>query len=90
LIIPPRARGRIRWTPDGRGVAIIDPSGSNVTVQPLDGKPSYQLTHFTDRTIIDFAWSPDGQRLGISRATTTNDIVLFKPSSSCATIESSL
>jgi serine/threonine protein kinase/Tol biopolymer transport system component len=78
VTIPPRARGRIRWTPNGRGVAIIDPSGSNVTVQPLDGKPSYQLTHFTDRTIIDFAWSPDGQRLGISRATTTNDIVLFK------------
>jgi len=25
-----------------------------------------------------FAWSRDGKRLAISRATTTNDIVLFK------------
>jgi hypothetical protein len=48
-------------------------------VQPIDGSPRRQLTHFTDnRTITDFAWSRDGKRLAIARATVTNDIVLFK------------
>jgi hypothetical protein len=37
------------------------------------------LTHFTDgRTILDFAWSRDGRRLAIVRATIANDIVLLK------------
>jgi Tol biopolymer transport system component len=68
----------IRWMPDDRGVAYIDATQSNLWVQPFDGKPPYQLTHFTDRVIEDFAWSHDGKRLAIVRTTTTNDIVLFK------------
>jgi hypothetical protein len=36
------------------------------------------LTDFTDRTIVDFVWSRDGKQLAIARASTTNDIVLFK------------
>ena len=66
--------------PDGRGIAYIDRvAPSNLRVQPLDGRPPSQLTHFTDgRTIVDFSWSRDGKRLAIARATTTNDIVLFK------------
>jgi hypothetical protein len=47
-------------------------------VQPLDGGAPRQLTHFADRTIADFAWSRDGTRLAVARATVTNDIVLFK------------
>jgi eukaryotic-like serine/threonine-protein kinase len=70
-------QGQPRWTPDGRGIAY--PRESNLWVQPLDGGPPHQLTHFTDaRTIADFAWSRDGRRLAIARATVTNDIVLFK------------
>jgi len=37
-----------------------------------------QLTHFTDRTIADFAWSRDGKHLALVRTTATSDIVLFK------------
>ena len=71
--------GHLRWTPDGRGVAYIDGATQrNVWVQPLDGGTPHQLTHFTDRTIADFAWSRDATRLTIARATVTNDIVLFK------------
>jgi hypothetical protein len=47
-------------------------------VRPLDGSPPYQLTHFTGRSIVDFAWSRDGKQLAVARASTTNDIVLFK------------
>jgi serine/threonine protein kinase/Tol biopolymer transport system component len=69
-----------RWTPDGRGIAFCDDGrGGNLWVQPLDGSAPHQLTHFTDdRVIADFAWSRDGKRLAIARATETNDIVLFK------------
>jgi hypothetical protein len=64
--------------PDDSGVAYIDATQSNLWVQPFDGNPPHQLTHFTDRIIEDFAWSHDGKRLAIARTTTTNDIVLFK------------
>jgi len=68
----------LRWTPDGRGLAYISSAGSNVWVQPLDGRRATQLTGFTDGAVIgDFAWSRDGKRLAVSRSTTTNDIVLF-------------
>jgi Tol biopolymer transport system component len=78
-VMHPPSTGSLRWMPDGRGIAYIDAeTGSNLWVQPLDGSSPHQLTHFTDRTITDFAWSHDGTRLAISRATTTNDIVLFK------------
>jgi Tol biopolymer transport system component len=68
----------VRWTPDG-SIAYVDGAlPSNIWVRPLDGRPPYQLTHFTDRTVVDFAWSRDGKQLAIARASTTNDIVLFK------------
>ena len=64
------------WTPDGRGIAYS--SKGNLWVQPIDGKPPRQLTHFNDgRPIGTFAWSRDGKRLAIGRLTVTNDIVLF-------------
>jgi hypothetical protein len=69
-----------RWTPDGKGIAYFDAGqGGNLWVQPLDGSPRRQLTHFSDnRTISDFAWSRNGARLAIARTTTVHDIVLFK------------
>jgi serine/threonine protein kinase/Tol biopolymer transport system component len=72
-------QGRIRWTRDGRAIAYIREPPSNIWIQPLDGSPPRQLTHFTDgRQILDFAWSRDGARLAIARATTRTDIVLFR------------
>jgi serine/threonine protein kinase/Tol biopolymer transport system component len=71
---------RVRWLPGGRAIAYVDNGGLlNLWVQPIDAGAPYQLTHFSDgRRIFDFHWSHDGKRLAISRATTTNDIVLFK------------
>jgi serine/threonine protein kinase len=69
---------RLEWSPDGLGLAYVDSSGTNVWVQPIAGGMPRQLTHFTDRRIIDFGWSHDGQRLALSRATTTSDIVILK------------
>jgi Tol biopolymer transport system component len=71
--------GRLRWTADGKAIAYISSvTPSNVWLQPLDGTLSRQHTHFTERTISDFAWTRDGTRLALARATITNDIVLFK------------
>jgi serine/threonine protein kinase len=70
----------IHWTPDGQGLAYIDPkSSSNILVQPLDGGAARQLTHFADdRRIVDFAWSHDGKQLALSRAINISDIVMLK------------
>jgi len=74
----PGAFGVSRFMPDGRGVLCACGDG-NLKVLPLDGRPAYQLTHFTDaQRIVDFAWSNDGRTLALSRASTVNDIVLFK------------
>ena len=75
---PRRALGRLRFTPDGRGLAFKDPTNVNLMVQPFDGRAAYPLTRFTSGDLLDFAWSADGARLAIVRATTTNDIVLFR------------
>jgi eukaryotic-like serine/threonine-protein kinase len=75
----PRQRTSVfKWTPDGRAIAFVDATGTNVWAQPLDGGTARQLTHFTDRVIEAFAWSADGQRLALARSTIINDIVLFK------------
>jgi Tol biopolymer transport system component len=75
----PGNMSRVRWTPDGDGLAYVDATLSNIAIQSLTGKPRLPLTHFTDnRPITDFVWSHDGRRLAIARATTTMDIVLFK------------
>ena len=69
-----------RWTPDGKGIAYFDVgAGGNLWVQPLDGAPRRQLTHFTDGlSISDFNWTRDGARLAIVRTLITSDIVLIK------------
>ena len=69
------------WTPDGRGIAYIDPrTQSDLWVRPLDGGASRQLTHFPadGHRIWDFAWSADGKRLAVARARISSDIVLFR------------
>jgi Tol biopolymer transport system component len=75
----PFSPGRLRWTPDGRGIAYHDLATRNIWIQSLDSSDRRQLTRFTDdREIADFAWSHDGKRLAISRVSVSNDIVLFR------------
>jgi Tol biopolymer transport system component len=80
--LPPNSSGpRISWTPDGTGFLYVNVAETpqNLWIEPLDGSPPRQLTHFTDdRQITDADWSRDGKRLAIARTTTTRDIVLFK------------
>ena len=65
-----------RWTPDKQSVASADQA--NVWVRPIAGGAPHPLTTFTDKTISDFTFSPDGKRLAVTRGTTLADIVLIK------------
>jgi Tol biopolymer transport system component len=63
-----------------RGIPYVTGSPANVWVQMLGSKePPSKITQFTDdRQILDVAWSRDGTRLAVARATQTRDIVLIK------------
>jgi eukaryotic-like serine/threonine-protein kinase len=70
---------RVRWTPDGRGIAYVDGERQrNIWIIPAAGGPPNQVTHFEDRVIVDFDWSPDGTRLVVARRLETNDIVMIQ------------
>ncbi len=51
---------------------------NNLWLQPLDGSPGRQLTHFASEQITDYSWSPDGKTLAITRRDDVADVVLVK------------
>jgi Tol biopolymer transport system component len=77
--LPGRSENVYRWTPDGRSLAYVDSADpKNIRIQPIDGGAPRQLTKFAEKDIVDFAWSPDGARLAITRRTQLSDMVLIK------------
>jgi serine/threonine protein kinase len=70
---------RFRWMPNGRAIAFIESDArTNIYAAPVAGGTPTQLTHFDDRVIADFDWSPDGRQLVVARTLETNDIVVLK------------
>jgi serine/threonine protein kinase len=73
-----------QFTPDG--LALVYPirgekNEYNLWLQPLDGKPGRQLTHFTSDQIFGYGWSPDGKKLLVGRGHTESDVVLLRDTS---------
>jgi len=68
------------WTPDGRGMTILDDRSGipNLWILPFDGGPAKQLTHFPKSEIHGFVWSPDGKRIALSRGAMEQNVVLIK------------
>jgi Tol biopolymer transport system component len=64
---------------DGHELTYIDTinGSSNLWMQPLDGGPPKQLTHFTTDQIFAFDWSSDGKHLVYSRGDAINDVVII-------------
>jgi Tol biopolymer transport system component len=61
------------------GVAHLDRTDlHNIWVQPIAGGAPHPLTTVTNKRVVDFAWSPDGTRLAITRGTDLSDMVLIK------------
>jgi serine/threonine protein kinase len=78
----PRISKGVQFTTDGKAVAypIAENGVDNVWVQPMDGTPGRQITHFNSEQIYAFHWSPDGKNLGILRGHTDSDVVLLQES----------
>ena len=75
----PRIGGSLSFTPDGKGLVYpIQENGvANLWVQPLDGTPGHQITHFKSGGIGEFHWSPDGRKLAVQHEEETADVVLL-------------
>jgi Tol biopolymer transport system component len=68
-----------QWAPDGRGIAYVNSAdGRNIWEGPFDGGAPRALTHLVDARIFNFAFSPDGRRLAMTRGGALSDIVLIK------------
>jgi Tol biopolymer transport system component/tetratricopeptide (TPR) repeat protein len=69
----------IRWTASGDGLTFLDGrgGGSNIWVQPVDGRPAHPLTSFNSGQIYSFDWSRDG-RLAFSRGMSLSDVVVIR------------
>jgi len=80
LPLPPKFRYvTTRFAPDGQSYTYVDSTGMNVWTRSFKGGEPHQITQFADgRIIMALAFSRDGKRLAVARATTTNDIVLLK------------
>jgi serine/threonine protein kinase/Tol biopolymer transport system component len=76
----PRISKGVQFTADGKSVAypVKENGVDNVWIQPLDGAPGRQITHFKSEQILSFHWSPDGKKLGILRGHTDSDVVLLQ------------
>lgn len=72
-------RAMVRFMPDAQGVLyqLNENRVDNLWLQPFNGAPRKQMTHFTESNIGDFHWSPDGKKLGIVRQHSNQDAVLF-------------
>jgi len=71
--------GQIAFTPDGKAVAYLvrEKGVDNLWLQPLDGGPYRQMTHFTKDQILRFVFSPDGTKIALQRGAQESDAVLF-------------
>ena len=69
----------LSYTPDGKGVVYIvrEKGVDNLWLQPLDGKPHRQLSHFKKDKIFRFVFSPDGSQIAIESGQTESDAVLL-------------
>jgi len=71
---------RVQPLPGSNAVVypITENGVDNLWVQPLDGSPGHQLTHFTSESITDYHFSPDGKTLAVVHEHDTSDLVLLR------------
>ncbi len=72
--------GRPKWTPDGQAISFVNRVNNitNIWSQPLDGGPAKPITNFKSLWIYNYAPSPDGKQIALSRGDQYQDIVLIR------------
>jgi Tol biopolymer transport system component len=67
------------FTPDGKGIVYVvrEKGVDNLWLQPLDGKPRRQLTHFKTNRTFRYAFSPDGSKIAMECGQAESDAVLL-------------
>jgi serine/threonine protein kinase/Tol biopolymer transport system component len=80
LEFDPRGLPGLSFMPSGKALlyAVREKGVDNLWVQPLDGSPRRQLTHFTSEKIAGYAFSKDGTRLAVGRGHADSDAVLLR------------
>jgi serine/threonine protein kinase/Tol biopolymer transport system component len=79
LEFDPRGLPILVFLPSGKALAYMvrEKGVDNLWIQPLDGTPRRQLTHFTSERIAGYAFSKDGAQLGLKRGHSESDAVLL-------------
>jgi Protein kinase domain/WD40-like Beta Propeller Repeat len=82
----PRMSDHPEFTPDGRAVVYgFETDGiENLWLQPLNGTPGRQLTHFPDDYFASYFYSPDGKSLAMLRYHVYSDVVLLRDTTGAA------
>jgi len=67
------------FAPDGKGVVYVvrEKGVDNLWLQPLDGRPRRQLTHFKKDKTFRFAFSPDGSKIAMECGEVESDVVML-------------
>ena len=73
----------LTFTPDGKGIVYVvrEKGVDNLWLQPLDGKPHKQLTHFKKDKNFRFAFSPDGSKIAMECGEVESDAVMLHDAS---------
>ena len=78
--IDPRALpDNMAFAPDGKGLVYVvrEKGVDNLWLQPLDGQPRRQLTHFKSDKTFRFMFSPDGSKIAMECGEVESDAVLL-------------
>ena len=69
----------MRFSLDNRALvySVVRNGGHTLLYQPIDGSPSHILFDPGTETIRDFAWSPSGKELAVTRLKLSSDVVLI-------------
>lgn len=69
----------LSFTPVGKGIVYVvrEKGVDNLWLQPLDGLPRQQLTHFKRDKTFRFAFSPDGSKIAMEGGEVESDAVLL-------------
>ncbi len=74
---PSSANSQLVLRDEGLYVNTVPGDRANVWLLPLDGRPARRITNFEDQMLFQFAISPDGKTLAVSRGPRTRDAQLL-------------